>query len=369
VVARPTLTTRELNRALLERQLLAKRRRIGARACVEHLVGLQAQVPLAPYVGLWSRIEGYTPTRTARMIERGELVRGGLMRNTLHLVTLADYRELRPLTKPILDRAFAGSTPEARQLAEVDLEALLREGAGLMEEGPRSAAELGRLLAESRPGIEPEYLARALRFLLPVIQAPPRGVWGRAGEARWQTVAQMTGQEPARSGDAQELMRRYLRAFGPASVRDFAAWSGLSGAAAVAEPMRGELRSFESEDGRELLDVPRAPLPGADGPASPRFLPEFDNVLVAYADRERVFRAEHRSRVIDGLGRRFVLIDGFVGAEWRLEREAGSVTLLIEPFERLGRAERDGLASEARALLAFLAPGSDRARAEIGRPG
>jgi hypothetical protein len=302
------------------------------------------------------------------MVERGEAVRGGLMRNTLHLVTLEDYLALRPLTKPILDRAFAGSSPPARQLRGIDLDRLVAAGLEMMAARPRTAAELGRGLAEIWPDEEPEFLARGLRFLMPVVQTPPRGVWGRTGEARWQTVGQLTGHEPLEAGDAEALIRRYLRAFGPASVRDMAAWSGLNRVRETIEPMRGELRRFRGEDGRELLDVPRAPLPPAGLPAPPRFLPEFDNVLVAYADRDRVFHARDRDRVIGGLGRRFVLVDGFVAGEWRLERERRAARLTVEPFARAGSEVRAGLEREGERLLAFLASDVDRRSVEVRPP-
>ena len=322
---------------------------------LEHLVGMQAQVPLAPYVGLWSRLHRFRPEKLATMIEDRTAVRGSLMRATLHLTTARDYLALRPVVQSVLERSFESSVFRKR-LDGVDLDDLRARGRELVDDEPRTRAELGPLLAERWPGRDPDALAYTVTYLDPIVQVPPRGVWGKVGPPRWTTVQAWTG----RSLDPpspESVVLRYLSAFGPATTADVRAWSGLAGMKDVVERLRPKLRTFRDEHGRELFDVPDGPLPHPDTPAPVRFLPEFDNTTLSHADRSRVLPDEHRQRVFASRDWRLVLVDGFARTLWRTPRERGRIVLEIEPLERITKADRAAVAEEGDRLLGFLTTG------------
>jgi len=343
-----TLSLQALNRALLERQLLLRRSSLPAAAAVEHLVGMQAQAPATPYVGLWSRLEGFRPEELSELIETREAVRIALQRSTIHLVTARDCLAIRPVVQPVLDRGV-------KRLSGPDAEAVAAAGRALVEERPLTLGEIGALLGPEWPDRSPAELANAVRALVPLVQVPPRGLWGRSGQARHTSAEAWLGRPLARAREPDELVIRYLAAFGPATARDIGTWSGLTGLRAVLERLRARLARFRDEDGRELLDLPDAPRPDPGTPAPPRFLPEYDNVLLSHGDRTRIVPEQHRGLVYTENGiRATFLVDGFVRGTWRLDRDAGAVDL--QPFERLSTEDELAVSEEAGRLLAFLTP-------------
>ena len=359
VAVSDVLSHRAINRATLDRQLLLRRASLPAAATIEHLLGLQAQAPRAPFVGLWTRLVDFDPAELDELIESRQAVRASLMRGTVHLVTARDCLAIRPTLRPVLDRAhFAG--PFRRRIEGVDLDELVAAGRALLDEAPRTRAELGQLLSARWPGRDPTALAHAVGFLVPQVQVPPRGTWTGGGPVRWATNTSWLGADAGDELTVDDLLLRYLGAFGPATVMDAQAWCGLTRLGEVASRLGGRLRRFRDADGRELLDRPDAPRPDPDTPAPPRFLPEYDNLLLSHADRSRVVPDGQQVPLWPGHGgaRGEVLVDGWWAANWELSRAGGAATLTIEPFERLARRDVAAVSAEGSALLAWAAPGS-----------
>jgi hypothetical protein len=356
------LTRRALNRALLARQLLLQRVKQPAAQVVEHLVGMQAQVPNDPYIGLWSRIDGFQPNELGQLVAGKQAVRGPLLRATLHLVTTEDWVALRATLQPMIERRFWTGTPFGRRVRDMELAQLVGAAHALVEDQPRTTAQLRGALAERWPNRDPASLAAAATYLASLVQVAPRGVWGRTMQPTWTTTEAWIGQSVGPELSIDELVLRYLAAFGPANARDIGVWSGLTRLREVLDRLRPRLRAFRDEAGRELLDLPDAPRPDPETPVPPRFLPQYDNFFLAHADRSRVDGdAGNWWSFTDGLWRSPLLIDGSIAAAWRIVREGGRVTLLIEPPAPLAPETTDSVAHEGARLLDLLAP-EDTAR-------
>ena len=360
------LSQRTLNRALLERQLLLRRDTMSVGAAIEHLVGQQAQVPKDPYLGLWSRLEAFDPHELSDMIEGRRAVRAALMRGTIHLVTAQDMLTLRPLMSRVLDRLFFTGSPFGRALGAVDVEEVVAAGLALVEERPHTRVELAAALGARWPERDAEALAYAVQYLVPLVQVPPRGLWDDGGRATWAPAESWIGASLARDTSIDDLTVRYLAAYGPASIVDMQSWSGLTRLREVFDRLRPGLRVFLNEGGREVFDLPDESRPGPETPASPRFLPEYDNVLLGLADRTRMVSDKQRTGLSAAAGTqtvRTVLVDGVVAGSWAIIRDAELATLAVEPVVQVSKTDLEQLWDEGEALLELL--GGDATRHDV----
>jgi len=341
-VAERVLTLRELNRATLARQLLLKRKRLAPAAMIEHLVGMQAQSPQAPYIGIWTRAASFRRASLERLLVQRGVLRATMLRLTLHFVTPRDYAVIR---SALSGRNFPWESAGAKRLAPS-----VRE---LAAGGSVTSDEALAYLAQEHglTGVEARYAWRYARVAGHVLHHPDASLWQGQNNGRFAAIDEPDAHDPLEA--RAEVLRRYLAAFGPASRRDMVAWSMMHVAEIQSALDVLELRRFRDESGRELFDVPGAPLPDADVPAPVRFLPKWDNVLLAWADRTRVLPEAYRKRVIrmNGDVAQTFLVDGFVAGAWHMEQ--GRV--VIEPFARLSRPVRRELADEAGRLEQFLA--------------
>jgi hypothetical protein len=350
------LTRRQLNRATLARQMLLRREDISAVAAVERLMGMQTQEPRPPFIGLWSRLTGFERQDLLQALHRREVVRGTLMRGTLHVMSAADYAAYRLALQPVLTRAMSVLGERSDGL---DPERVLPVARQLLLERPRTFGELRSLLEAEFPEVNERALGFCVRMLLPLMMVPTQAAWGFPANADF-ALAETWVQQPLAPGDEtarQNLVLRYLAGFGPTTVADVQTWSGLQSLKPVVEALRPQLRIFRDERCKEVFDLPDAPRPAEDTPASPLFLPEFDILLLSHADRSRVLADEHRNLVkVQGnlRVRATFLSDGFVRGTWRSERKRGSATLILSPFMPLSKTDAATLSEEGEALLRFL---------------
>lgn len=352
-MTRDALTLRQLNRAGLDRQFLLARVERPVEATVGTLCGMQGQAPNAPYVGLWSRHNDFDPTELAAGLLAKRLVRAPLLRGTVHLIGADDATAWYPLVKPVLARGFASNF--ARRLPGVDIDKLMADCAQLLTE-PLTRQELGRALAPRWPDQDKMAMAYAATFLLPLVQVPPRGVWGENAQATWLNMGTWLGDVGTPDPTPENMIIRYLTAFGPATVRDIQAWCGLTRLREVVE--RLPLRRYEGG----LFDIADGTIPDPDTPAPPRFLPEYDNLLLSYADRARVGGNEHAVPLPPGVGGNAgtLLVDGYYAANWELRRDADDACLLIDAFRELTRADTAAVLEEGVRLLGFIAADAQR---------
>jgi len=348
------LTLRELNRTTLARQLLLERASLPVSAVIERLVGLQAQQPRAPYIGLWTRLRDFRRDDLARLIEDRAVVKATLMRATLHLCTAEDYLLLRATLQPMLTQALE---VVIRGRGEgLDSAELVAAAQRFIAERPRTFAEITTMLTDLLPGGDPGAMRYTVRTHLPLIQVPIDRGWSYPGNPRFTLAEAWLGRPLPTEDHLRELIFRYLAAFGPATATDIQTWSGLAKLKPVIDRLKPDLVSYRDERGRELFDLPDMPLPAADTPAPERFLPEYDNLLLSHQDRTRVVAAAHRARVfLPGLRvSATFLVDGFVGGGWAIERAKQAATLVMTPFEPLTKQSRDALVEEADRLVRFV---------------
>jgi hypothetical protein len=350
------LSSRDLNRALLARQLLLERATLAPLAALDHLVGMQAQVPTSPYIGLWSRLEGFDPRALGADVEERRAVRIALMRSTIHLVTADDALALRPVVAPVLARELRNRTWSVG-LDGVDVEPALETGRAFVEARPATSAEIRAHYAADWPAVNAASLAHALRCLVALVQVPPRGVWGKAGRPTLTTAEHWLGRPVATDPAPDAAILRYLAAFGPASVADAQTWCGLQGLRAAFEGLRPRLRTYRDERGRELFDVADGPLPDPATPAPVRFLADYDNALLSHEDRSRIVRPIPWPRLGDNVSIPTFLVDGFVAGYWKLERAGRDAALAVHPLVPVSPVDERALLTEADRFLAFLAPG------------
>lgn len=348
------LTTRRLNRATLARQMLLRREKTDVVTAVSRLAGMQAQEPRHPFTGLWTRVEGFRREDLHQALHDRLVVRGPMMRATLHLAGATDYAAVRPALQPALAGAVSG---RGDLFAGLDLGKVLPVARGLLLERPRDFDELRRLLKAEFPAVNERGLGYAVRTRLPLVMVPTADRWGFPTAARFALAEQWLG-AGSPGEKTEDLVLRYLVAFGPATAADAQAWSGLKGLRAVLAGLRPRLRVFRDERGRELFDLPDAPRPAEDVPAPVRFLPDFDSLVLAHADRTRVIADDHRGRVATRnlRVRATFLWDGFVRGTWQVRLERKTARLHLTAFEPLPEQAMSELAEEGEALLRFLEP-------------
>jgi Winged helix DNA-binding domain len=368
VTTAPTLSDPALNRATLARQHLLERVPMAPYEAVEALVGLQAQTTRSWYLTLWSRLVDFDPIGTGRLLEERRLVRMTALRGTIHLITDADGPTLRAFTQPAITRLLRGTF--GRRLTGVDLDELERIVRDVVGDEAVALDAIAEALAARWPDTDRFALAQAGRAIVPLVHAPPRGVWGQKGPVRLARLDRWLGRPPPVSVDMAQIVRRYLAAYGPGSVADARAWSGVTGLSETFEALRPELVSFRDERGRELFDLPDAPRPDADTPAPVRFLADYDNVLLAHADRSRFGGEAEREALayVSGPIPGLVLVDGRAGASWHIRRDRDAVAAVIQPVVATDPTLRQGLETEALGVLGFLEPGAARHAVEVLEP-
>ena len=351
-VAESVLSLKQLNRTLLARQLLLERAALDSQAAIEKLVALQSQIPNPPYIGLWTRLQTFERPELTKLLETRRVVRAPWLRSTLHLVTAADHQQFQKVIQPALARglrSFFG--PRAKGL---DIDRLIKIAKRYLEAETPAIGALRDKLLEQEPDQDKQAMAYAVRSYLPLVQAPPSGTWGIGTRATYTTAESWLG--AANPSDLNALFRRYLAAFGPASVMDFQTWTGMTNLKAQLAASVKELVVYRGEDGKELYDLPGQPITEADQPAPIRFLPEYDNILIAHKDRSRILPEAHRKKVFVSAGRVLgsIIIGGFVGAIWKAQREKSSARMLVSLFEQQGDAVLAAIDAEGQSLLRFI---------------
>jgi hypothetical protein len=362
------LTRQQLNRALLARQMLLTREKTTALRAIERLVGMQAQQARPPYIGLWSRVEGFQREDLTALLLKRKVVRATLMRATLHLTSAKDFVEFRGTFQPMLTAAMSAVFKDRAK--GFDLEELIAVAREYYEERPRTFNDMRALLLKHFPKANERALGYAVRTHLPLVQTPGDSPWAFPAAADFTCADSWLGCPITQEQKPQQLVLRYLAAFGPATAKDVETWSYLSGLGPVMESLRPKLRTFRDEKKRELFDLPNAPRPDADSPAPVRFIADFDNLVLGHSVRTRIVDDAHRPRIVTKnlLVRATILVDGFVAGTWKVERKKAAASLIIEPFAKLPAGARSDLEAEGERLLEFSEPDADRFAVRVAKP-
>ena len=347
------LSGRAVNRATLARQVLLERERVPAVDVVGRLVGMQGQEPKHPYLGLWSRIEGFGEAELDQAVADRDVVRATMFRGTLHLLTSADYLRFRTTVSPVLE---AGLKVLGDRGEGLEPEKVVAAAEKLLAKEPLTFTEVRDALQQQFPDVNERALGYCTRMLVPLVMYPADVRWSWTANSRFTPAEDWIGKKLRVKPDPGELVTRYLAAFGPATPADFQTWSGLQKAKPLFDKL--ELETFTDETGKALYDVPDAPRPDPDTPAPVRFLPEFDNILLSHAKRERIIADEHKPAVYTKNLRvkATYTVDGVVAGLWTAEKKRGVATLTLTPFGRLLKKTRTELEREGTALLRFLEP-------------
>lgn len=347
-----TFSRLRLNRTLLLRQHLLERTTMSVADMTHYLLGLQAQENLPPFLSLAARLTEFDPLDVTRGLEEKSLVRLLTMRGTVHLLTADDALMLREWTAPVHEReiTISQSIAEAR---EVDREAFVEALSELLAEAPMPQKQLGAALAERFPAYPATKLGQLARSVAPLAQLPPRGTWKGSGGVVYQHVDRWLGR-PLREPDVEEIVRRYLRAFGPATAADVTAWSAITRLGPVVKGM-SDLVQHEDADGKVLYDVPDAPIAEEDAPAPVRLLGSYDNVWLSHAKRDRVTEADKRNAWMgqNGAQAKSLFADGWLEGLWNLEDGKVKVLELLRPLTKREQAELDEEAARVEALMAL----------------
>lgn len=344
----------ELNRATLARQQLLVRTARKPLQVIEDLAGMQAQAPKPPFIGLWTRMKKFAPADLAKLVHDRKAVRATLMRGTLHLCSAADYFIFRPALAEMLAASMAGVLRDRAKTFE--LEKITAAGKKWFEKKSSTFEALRDHLLEKFPAGDERAMGFAVRTHLPLVMVPDDSAWSFPADSDFALAARWLEKEPDAKADAKELVKKYLAAFGPATIADAQSWSGIKNLKPAFAALREQLMTFQDENRRELFDLPNSPRPNVDTPAPVRFLPEFDNLLLAHADRTRVIDDAHRKIVVTKNLRILAtfLVDGRVAGTWTTEKKRGAATLELTPFIKLDKKTRAALEEEGTALLHFL---------------
>jgi hypothetical protein len=366
------ISRRGLNRATLARQHLLARDGSDPIGLVRELVGLQAQEPRDPYLGLWARLADFEVEQLESLLIDRTVVRLVVQRGTVHVVAADDCFLLRRLAQPILTQQLFTHGDHGARLREIDLDHVVAVAAPIVASAPVNTKQLRVALADTFPDDDAAALAFACRNLFAFVQVPPRGLWSRGGEVVGTTAQAWLGREDDGHGTVDDVILRYLAAFGPATVRDAATWSRYTGLREVFDRLAPRLRTFVDDDGIEYHDVPDGPRPGADVDAPVRFLPRYDNVMLSHADRSRFVTGAFAHNWLAQTG--FVgsiLVDGALRGLWRFDRPFrevvdGKASVLTVTVAGLGKRELAAVTAEAQRLVAFVHARVDELRVVPG---